>query len=191
MIYEEVAEEEGATGEVDDEGRQVYEMIAPEPPIEALKRQDRTVRNQYVQAVYSDIREVVKQGKVPRANLKQEEKKVALFALLKPQISNSRFEELGLEWDNSKDSDVQHLAAVEGFTPQYFNMVLRMYIQAYLSKVVVPAVEMEDPEMKLLEEFAEQNFKKKVDEIRTGVGAAKLRRRKPGEPGKNIKKSRV
>lgn len=161
MIYEEVEEEEGATGEVDDEGRQVYEMIAPEPPIEALKRQDRTVRNQYVQAVYSDIREVVKQGKVPRANLKQEEKKVALFALLKPQISNSRFEELGLEWDNSKDSDVQHLAAVEGFTPQYFNMVLRMYIQAYLSKVVVPAVEMEDPEMKLLEEFAEQNFKKK------------------------------
>ena len=28
MIYEEVEEEEGATGEVDDEGRQVYEMIA-------------------------------------------------------------------------------------------------------------------------------------------------------------------
>lgn len=86
MIYEEVEEEEGATGEVDDEGRQVYEMIAPEPPIEALKRQDRTVRNQYVQAVYSDIREVVKQGKVPRANLKQEEKKVALFALLNPKF---------------------------------------------------------------------------------------------------------
>ena len=83
VIYEEVEEEEVATGEVDDEGRQVYEMIAPERPIEALKRQDRTVRNQYVQAVYSDIREVVKQGKVTRANLKQEEKNVALFALLK------------------------------------------------------------------------------------------------------------
>lgn len=50
---------------------------------------------------------------------------------------------------------------------------------------------MEDPEMKLLEEFAEQNFKKELDEIRTGVGAAKPRHRKPGEPGKNIKKSRV
>lgn len=83
VIYEEVEEEEVATGEVDDEGRQVYEMIAPERPIEALKRQDRTVRNQYVQAVYSDIREVVKQGKVTRVNLKQEEKNVALFALLK------------------------------------------------------------------------------------------------------------
>lgn len=64
-----------------------------------------------------------------------------------------------------------------------------MYIQAYLPKVVVPAVEMEDPEMKLLEEFAEQNFKKELDEIRTGVGAAKPRHQNPANRKKTLKKA--
>lgn len=169
IAYEEIEEEVVATDEVDEEGRQVYVSIAPEPPIEALKRQDRIARTNYVREVYSGIREVVRQGKVTRANLKQEEKKIALFALLKKEIPNTRFKELGFELNHSHDVDPQYLAAVDGFTPQHFNMVLRMYIQSYLSNVVVPTLEMDDVEMKLLEEFAEQNYKKEVDEIRASL----------------------
>lgn len=166
LLYEEIEEEEVATDEVDDEGRQIYKVIAPEPPIEALKRQDRINYNRYVQDTRHQIRDMVCEGKVTRANLKQEEKKIVQYTLLRKEIPNSRFKELGIELNNNLDPDAQILAAVEGLTPQHFNMLLRMYIQKFFKEVCVPAIDKADVEMDLLDEFAEQNYKKEADEIR-------------------------
>lgn len=166
LLYEEIEEEEVATGEVDDEGRQVYKVIVREPPIEALKRQDRTNYTHCVFDVRNQIRHLVSGGKVTRANLKQEEKKIVQYAMLRKIIPNSRFKELGFEMDAKLETDTQLLAAVEGLTPQHFNMMLRMYIQQFFSNVCIPSNDMADVEMDLLEEFADQNYKKEADEIR-------------------------
>lgn len=168
VVYQEIEEEMVATDKVDEEGRQVYETIVPESPIEVLKRQDRSCRINYIRNVRSDIKELVTRGKVTRANLRQEEKKIVQFAMLQNLISEERFNELGIELDDTHDQDTQLIAAVEAFTPQHLNAVLRMYIQEFISEIYIPSIDEgeTDVEMKLLDEFADLNYKKEADEIR-------------------------
>lgn len=168
VVYQEVEEEVVATDKVDAEGRQIYEVITASSPIEVLKQQDRNCRINYIKNVRTDIKELVIRGKVTRANLKQEEKKIVQFAMLQNLISDKRFDELGIELDNSRDQDTQLIAAVEEFTPQHLNAVLRMYIQEFISGVYIPTIDEgeTDVEMKLLDEFADLNYKKQADEIR-------------------------
>lgn len=168
LVYQEVEEEVVATDKVDAEGRQIYEVITASSPIEVLKQQDRNCRINYIKNVRTDIKELVIRGKVTRANLKQEEKKIVQFAMLQNLISDERFDELGIELDNSRDQDTQLIAAVEAFTPQHLNAVLRMYIQEFISGVYIPSIDEgeTDVEMKLLDEFADLNYKKQADEIR-------------------------
>lgn len=169
VVYQEIEEEEVATDEVDAEGRQVYETIAPEPPIEVFKRQDEAARVNHIKKSREEIRDVIKIGKVTRANLKTEEKQIVQYAMLMDLIPDDRFGELGVELDEKTDTDVQVFAAVKSLTPQHLNMILRMYIQNYLSGKHIPIYDDkgEDVEMKLLEEFADLNYKKEADEIRS------------------------
>ncbi|WP_440200813.1 ParB/RepB/Spo0J family partition protein [Alistipes shahii] len=168
VVYQEIEEEEVATDEVDAEGRQVYERIAPEPPIEVFKRQDEAARVNHIKKSREEIRDVIKIGKVTRANLKTEEKQIVQYAMLMDLIPDDRFDELGVELDEKTDTDVQVFAAVKSLTPQHLNMILRMYIQNFLSGKHIPIYDDkgEDVEMKLLEEFADLNYKKEADEIR-------------------------
>lgn len=168
VVYQEIEEEEIATDEVDAEGRQVYETIAPEPPIEVFKRQDEIARVNHIKKSREEIRDVIKIGKVTRANLKTEEKQIVQYAMLMDLIPDDRFGELGVELNEKANTEVQIFAAVKSLTPQHLNMILRMYIQNFLSGKHIPIYDDkgEDVEMKLLDEFADLNYKKEADEIR-------------------------
>ena len=157
-----------ATDEVDAEGRQVYETIVPEPPIEVFKRQDEIARVNHIKKSREEIRDVIKIGKVTRANLKTEEKQIVQYAMLMDLIPDDRFGELGVELNDMANTDVQVFAAVKSLTPQHLNMILRMYIQEFISNVYIPSSDdgETDVEMKLLDEFADLNYKKEADEIR-------------------------
>ena len=168
VVYQEIEEKEVATDEVDAEGRQVYETIVPEPPIEVFKRQDEIARVNHIKKSREEIRDVIKIGKVTRANLKTEEKQIVQYAMLMDLIPDDRFGELGVELNDMANTDVQVFAAVKSLTPQHLNMILRMYIQEFISNVYIPSSDdgETDVEMKLLDEFADLNYKKEADEIR-------------------------
>lgn len=88
--------------------------------------------------------------------------------MLMDLIPDDRFGELGVELNDMANTDVQVFAAVKSLTPQHLNMILRMYIQEFISNVYIPSSDdgETDVEMKLLDEFADLNYKKEADEIR-------------------------